>query len=77
MEVLAVLLKCLKCNGKHIVELTFTLCILGSLPEDVVPFDAASDVSIEDQKVEALKRLQGALVNQKAGLAIALLRAAR
>ena len=43
----------------------------------MVPFDAASDVSIEDQKVEALKRLQGALVNQKAGLAIALLRAAR
>ncbi len=44
---------------------------------DVVPFDATSDVSIEDQKVTAMKRIQTAMVKQDAGTAVALLRASR
>ena len=51
--------------------------LLGSLPTDVVPFDAASDISIEDQRPEAMKKIQVALLRANAGEAIALLRASR
>ena len=47
-----------------------------SLPE-VVPFDAASDVPIDEQKVLCMRRIQGALKTSKAEEAVALTRAAR
>ena len=50
---------------------------LGTIPLDVVPFDATSDVSIEDQKVTAMKRIQTAMIKQDAGTAVGLLRASR
>ena len=46
------------------------------LPE-VVPFDAASDVPIDEQKVLCMRRIQGALKTSKAEEAVALTRAAR
>ena len=49
----------------------------GTIPLDVVPFDATSDVPIEDQKVSAMKRIQTAMIKQDAGTAVALLRASR
>ena len=49
----------------------------GSLPEDVVPFDAASPVPIEEQKEAAMLSIQKCLYSQMAARALALLRAAR
>ena len=46
------------------------------LPE-VLPFDAASDVPIEEQKVVCMRRIQGALKTGKSEEAVALVRAAR
>ena len=46
------------------------------LPE-VVPFDAASDVPIEEQKVDCMRRIQGVLKTGKCEEAVALIRAAR
>jgi len=48
-----------------------------SLPHDVVPFDAASDVPLDDQKVTCMKNIQKALRSKDVGVAVALLRAAR
>ena len=48
-----------------------------NLPEIVAPFDAASEVSIDDQKIFAMIRIQDALKNNKPGEAIALLRSSR
>ena len=50
---------------------------VGSLPEDVVPFDAASSVPIEEQKEAAMLTIQKCLNSQQAARALALLRAAR
>eukprot|EP00092_Neocalanus_flemingeri_P015916 GFUD01017233.1.p1 GENE.GFUD01017233.1~~GFUD01017233.1.p1 ORF type:complete len:1724 (+),score=585.73 GFUD01017233.1:81-5252(+) len=47
------------------------------LPEGVVPFDGASDVSMEDQKVLCMKSIQKALRNKEVALAVALMRAGR
>lgn len=49
----------------------------GELPTDVAPFDAASEVDIDHQRVDALIRIQDALRDQRPGEALALLRAAR
>ncbi|KAJ3665888.1 hypothetical protein Zmor_001353 [Zophobas morio] len=46
-------------------------------PTDVVPFDAASDVPIDEQKSEAMKNVQRKLRNGEFENAISLLRAAR
>ena len=44
---------------------------------DVVPFDAASEVPIEEQKSDAMRKIQAAMRRQDAGQAVALLRASR
>ncbi|EDO28785.1 predicted protein, partial [Nematostella vectensis] len=49
----------------------------GTIPESVVPFDAASDIPIDQQRVSALSRIQTQLQNCEYGESIALLRAAR
>ncbi|XP_022340668.2 protein timeless homolog [Crassostrea virginica] len=49
----------------------------GELPTDVAPFDAASEVDIDHQRVDALIRIQDALRDKRPGEALALLRAAR
>ncbi|XP_076673029.1 circadian regulator timeout isoform X1 [Andrena cerasifolii] len=48
----------------------------GTIPE-VVPFDATSDVPIDDQKVEAMKKIQKMLRSKFLEQAIGLIRAAR
>lgn len=48
-----------------------------SLPEDVVPFDAASETPVEEQRAEALLRIQGCLRDAQAPRALRLLRSAR
>jgi hypothetical protein len=54
------------------------ICVCpGSLPADVVPFDAASSVPIEDQKEAAMLNIQKCLKGQEAAKALALLRASR
>ena len=47
------------------------------LPTDVMPFDAASDESMDVQKVTAMKNIQRHLRNKEPAPAVALLRAAR
>ncbi|XP_072703640.1 protein timeless homolog isoform X3 [Ciconia boyciana] len=47
------------------------------LPEDVVPFDAASETPVEEQRAEALLRIQGCLRDARAPQALRLLRSAR
>jgi hypothetical protein len=59
------------------IRIKSTLIWLGTLPEDVVPFDAASSVPIEDQKETAMINIQKYLNSQQADRALALLRAAR
>lgn len=49
----------------------------GELPSDVLPFDAASEVDVEQQRAEAMIRIQEAMRGHKAGEAVALFRAAR
>ncbi|XP_061179569.1 protein timeless homolog [Saccostrea echinata] len=49
----------------------------GELPADVSPFDAASEVDIDQQRVDAMVRIQDALRDKLPGEALALLRAAR
>ncbi|KAM8916833.1 protein timeless homolog isoform 2-T5 [Spinachia spinachia] len=48
-----------------------------SLTENCVPFDAASETPFEEQKTEAMVRVQDALLGRLAPEALALLRAAR
>ncbi len=43
----------------------------------VAPFDAASEVEVDDQKVGAVYRIQGHLKRREAANALALLRASR
>ena len=47
------------------------------LPTDVTPFDAASDESMEDQKVTCMKNIQRHLRNKDPAPAVALMRAGR
>ncbi|XP_020640470.3 protein timeless homolog [Pogona vitticeps] len=47
------------------------------LPEDVVPFDAASKVPMEEQRAEAMIRIQDNLLADRALDALSLLRSAR
>ena len=47
------------------------------LPTDVLPFDAASDESMEEQKVTCMKNIQRSLRNREPANALALMRAAR
>ncbi|XP_017771147.1 PREDICTED: protein timeless homolog [Nicrophorus vespilloides] len=47
------------------------------IPKDVVPFDAGSDVPIDEQKSEAMKNIQRKLRNHEFENAIGLLRASR
>uniref|UniRef100_A0A8D0GCA5 Timeless circadian regulator n=1 Tax=Sphenodon punctatus TaxID=8508 RepID=A0A8D0GCA5_SPHPU len=54
-------------------------CSSGAEPlaEDVVPFDAASEVPVEEQRAEAVGRIQDSLLAGQAPRALALLRSAR
>ncbi|KAJ7317842.1 hypothetical protein JRQ81_004004, partial [Phrynocephalus forsythii] len=54
-------------------------CLKGSQPllEDVVPFDAASEVPLEEQRAEAMIRIQDSLLADRAPEALSLLRSAR
>ncbi|KAM6325892.1 protein timeless homolog isoform 3-T4 [Alca torda] len=54
-------------------------CLQGEvpLPEDVVPFDAASETPVEEQRAEALLRIQGCLRDARVPQALRLLRSAR
>lgn len=47
------------------------------LPEDVVPFDAASETPVEEQRAEALLRIQECLRDSRVPQALRLLRSAR
>jgi timeless len=49
----------------------------GELPEIVAPFDATSDVKIDDQRNIAMLRIQDSLRENIPGIAVALLRASR
>ncbi|XP_016160418.1 PREDICTED: LOW QUALITY PROTEIN: protein timeless homolog [Ficedula albicollis] len=54
-------------------------CLEGEvpLPEDVVPFDAASETPVEEQRAEALLRIQECLRGSRLPQALRLLRSAR
>uniref|UniRef100_A0A8C3PNX6 Timeless circadian regulator n=1 Tax=Calidris pygmaea TaxID=425635 RepID=A0A8C3PNX6_9CHAR len=52
-------------------------CLQVPLPEDMVPFDAASETPVEEQRAEALLRIQGCLRDARAPQALRLLRSAR
>ncbi|RUS72464.1 hypothetical protein EGW08_019781, partial [Elysia chlorotica] len=56
-----------------------TACLRGvePVPEDITPFDAASEVDMDQQRVEAMLRIQSSLRDGRPGEAIALFRAAR
>ncbi|XP_073408343.1 protein timeless homolog isoform X2 [Dendrobates tinctorius] len=47
------------------------------LPDEMVPFDAASEIPVEEQRTEALVRIQNGLQNGQAGESLVLLRSAR
>ena len=47
------------------------------LPTDIIPFDAASDESLEEQKVTCMRNIQRALREKEPARAVALMRAAR
>lgn len=47
------------------------------LPEDVVPFDAASEVPLEEQRTDAMVRIQDSLLAGRAPEALSLLHSAR
>ncbi|KAM4796026.1 protein timeless homolog [Rhinophrynus dorsalis] len=48
-----------------------------SLPESIVPFDAASEIPIEEQRTDALVKIQDRLLDGNAPDALGLLRSAR
>lgn len=48
-----------------------------ALPEDVVPFDAASETPVEEQRSRALLRIQECLRGSRVPRALQLLRSAR
>ncbi|KAL4229318.1 hypothetical protein ACF0H5_012360 [Mactra antiquata] len=47
------------------------------LPDDVTPFDAASEIDVDQQRVDAMIRIQDCLRGRQPGTAVALFRAAR
>lgn len=49
----------------------------GELPEIMAPFDAASEIPVEEQKSHAMYKIHQALLNSNPGLGLALLRASR
>lgn len=55
----------------------FCVQLSESLTENTVPFDATSETPLEDQKTEAMVRVQDALLSRLAPEALGLLRAAR
>ncbi|CAM9609319.1 unnamed protein product [Lampetra fluviatilis] len=48
-----------------------------AVPDSAVPFDAASEVPVEEQRGQATARIQAALLAGQAGTAVGLLRSAR
>ncbi|XP_056418349.1 protein timeless homolog [Hyla sarda] len=54
-------------------------CAMGSesLPDEIVPFDAASEIPVEEQRTDALVRIQNGLLSGQAGESLVLLRSAR
>ncbi|KAM8977533.1 protein timeless homolog [Pelodytes ibericus] len=50
---------------------------LQSLPEGVMPFDAASEIPVEEQRAEALVQIQNGLLTGRAPESLVLLRSAR
>ena len=48
-----------------------------ALPEIIAPFDAASEIPIDEQKSHAMYRIHESLKNRQPGVALALLRASR
>ncbi|KAM4044613.1 protein timeless homolog isoform 1-T4 [Anomaloglossus baeobatrachus] len=54
-------------------------CAMGSesLPDEIVPFDAASEIPVEEQRTEALVRIQNGLQSGQVGESLVLLRSAR
>ncbi len=57
--------------------ITLRFCPEGELPSDIVPFDAASTVAVEDQKEAAMLNIHQCLRSGQAARALALLRASR
>lgn len=57
----------------------FVFCVQlsESLTESIVPFDATSDTPLEEQRTDAMVRVQDALLIRLGPEALALLRAAR
>lgn len=55
----------------------FCLQLSESLTGSIVPFDAASEIPLEEQRIEAMVRVQDALLAHTGPEALALLRAAR
>lgn len=49
----------------------------GDIPDSVVPFDAASEIPVDEQKTNALAQIQQFLRGHHSGEAVAMLRAAR
>ncbi|XP_075055621.1 protein timeless homolog [Mixophyes fleayi] len=54
-------------------------CATGSesLPDEIVPFDAASEIPVEEQRTEALGKIQNGLLTGQAAESLVLLRSAR
>ncbi|XP_063808638.1 protein timeless homolog isoform X2 [Pseudophryne corroboree] len=54
-------------------------CAMGSesLPDEIVPFDAASEIPVEEQRTEALVKIQNGLLTGQAADSLVLLRSAR
>ncbi|KAG8264224.1 hypothetical protein J6590_017241 [Homalodisca vitripennis] len=58
-------------------ELSAVLQGQAEIPSDLTPFDAASDLTMDQQKVEAMKRIQLELKQGNFEQAVGLLRASR
>ncbi|CAL1528353.1 unnamed protein product, partial [Lymnaea stagnalis] len=59
------------------VSLTEVLQGHQELPDNMTPFDAASDVQLDDQRIDTMLRVQAFLRDNKPAEALALFRAAR
>nr|XP_054752328.1 protein timeless homolog [Lytechinus pictus] len=59
------------------MELSSMLQGREDIPDDVVPFDAASEMPVEEQRADAMVRIQQSLRSGRAGEGLALFRAAR
>ncbi|XP_060554622.1 protein timeless homolog [Ruditapes philippinarum] len=47
------------------------------IPDDIAPFDAASEIDVDQQRVDAMIQIQNCMREKKAGEAVAIFRAAR